>query len=920
MGEKIIIGPYTKGLRNDVTAFNVDQDAFPQLINAYQWRGRVKRKRGTSLLGRLTRYFDSTSTSFNPGTSSQTLDGSGNGNLLTGFTGSLIEAAAAISPTSVTITAGSNIYTDPAANGTLSGPNPGSINYATGAITIAAEAGHSITAQFNYYPSLPVLGLESVGVPGSGVIGCLAFDDTYAYNIAVTARYTINAVNFYTNPASSSELPGYIPKSTWSSLKWNGENYQQFWSCNYDDSCFITNGIPIPFVNTHIGMQYKAITGVTVSAAGPPAIATLSIAAHGLKVGDFLFLNEIGGITGINFQTCYVVAVPGINSVQVEFPLAVLGGSYSSGGIAQYLTNNANPSLDCLRYYMGSPVSGTVPPIFSNSGGWVNYCPPLSNLNYSIGGLPEAQYYLVGARMIVSFKDRLLFIGPIVQTSAASSAVFLQDTVIFSWNGTPYYTASFNGAPSAATIYQPMLTPANQSANPQAFWEDQTGLGGFITAGFESAINTVSPNEDVLIMGFGNRQARFAYTGWDLLPFAFYVINSELGSTSTFSIINLDRGVITMGQRGVVITSQTESKRIDLDIPDQIFELSLPSNGAQRVSAQRDYINEWVYFSYRSNASNVNIYQYPTQTLFYNYRDGTWALFNETYTTYGLFRRKTGFTWQTIGQTYSTWNNWTDPWNAGSSTLLQPEVVAGNQQGFVVTRGIGTSEATSLYIEGFSGDVVTSPDHCLSNGDYVVISGCLGVSGVNGIVFQVFNVTQNTFSIDATITGTYLGGGLITRMYVPFIQSKQFPVNWNQARKTRLGPQMYLLTTTDNAQVSLLIYLSQDGASPYNIGSIVPTTIPVPDNNSLIYSSILYTCPESTNLGLTPSNINLQMVTGIRQSQIWHRINTSLLGDTVQFAITLSDVQMNDPTLTYQFAEIELHAVVLDVSPSQLLS
>ena len=62
MGEKIVIGPIDKGLKTDRTAFNIDDDSFPTLVNAYQWRGRVKRKRGTSFLGRLERYFDSNST------------------------------------------------------------------------------------------------------------------------------------------------------------------------------------------------------------------------------------------------------------------------------------------------------------------------------------------------------------------------------------------------------------------------------------------------------------------------------------------------------------------------------------------------------------------------------------------------------------------------------------------------------------------------------------------------------------------------------------------------------------------------------------------------------------------------------------------------------------------------------------------
>jgi hypothetical protein len=158
-------------------------------------------------------------------------------------------------------------------------------------------------------------------------------------------------------------------------------------------------------------------------------------------------------------------------------------------------------------------------------------------------------------------------------------------------------------------------------------------------------------------------------------------------------------------------------------------------------------------------------------------------------------------------------------------------------------------------------------------------------------------------------------------MYVPFIQTKQFPVAWAMGRKTRLGPQQYLFTTTDKAQIQLLIYLSQNANDPYNDEPIVP--LPNSVNNSLIYSTVLYTCPESTNLGLTPANVNLNLVTAEFQAQTWHRMNTSLIGDTIQIGFTLSDAQMraldDNGKFISQFAEIELHGFILDVSPSQLL-
>src|SRR5512135_739431 len=116
MGEKIVVGPVNKGLRNDVTPFNIDNDSFPVLTNAYQWRGRIKRKRGTSFLGRLTRFFNSTNISYSSIASFNLVAGAGN--LITGFS---LETNGSIVPGSVNITVAGNTYTDPALDGILVG-------------------------------------------------------------------------------------------------------------------------------------------------------------------------------------------------------------------------------------------------------------------------------------------------------------------------------------------------------------------------------------------------------------------------------------------------------------------------------------------------------------------------------------------------------------------------------------------------------------------------------------------------------------------------------------------------------------------------------------------------------------------------------------------------------------------------------
>ena len=146
--------------------------------------------------------------------------------------------------------------------------------------------------------------------------------------------------------------------------------------------------------------------------------------------------------------------------------------------------------------------------------------------------------------------------------------------------------------------------------------------------------------------------------------------------------------------------------------------------------------------------------------------------------------------------------------------------------------------------------------------------------------------------------------------------AKQFPFYWEQGRQLRLGVQRYLMDRTATGQVTININLSQDPETTWNFGPIVPSQNVL--NSSLEYSQILFTCPESTNLGLTPANVNLQMPTAAGQFQIWHRLNTSLQGDSVQIGITLSDLQMRD--LTLATSEIALHGIQLTIYPGPLTS
>lgn len=911
MPDTIYIGKNTKGLNRYFSAFNIDNDAFVTLFNFYVWRGTVPKKRGTDLLGRLQRQVSISNTPASWQYQSFPLV-AGSVNLFTGIGVDITEEGSAIVPGTINIVVNGVLYTDPAGDGVLVGGAGGDINYATGVITIVGGNGFLVTGTFSYYPALPVMGLEDF-VSNNGNSNfpfLLAFDTVYAYQINASTN-TFYTVNYY--------------KTTVNPVYWTGTDYQQFWSTNYQSAFWATNGKP--------GLHALAIVSIVwVSATVLTIVVTNTPGSDSILIGDLIWTNEItatsttnpaGKEASVNHLTGTVTNVveapPGTYTLTVTFagatiidPATGTAGIYTNG-IIQLLVNSL-PDQDGIRWYDGDPTNATGLPV-GNGLGWVNFAPPLSNLPFGINSQTPDIYYLVGARAMLPFKDRLLFFGVSIQAVGGNLITMaMQDVVIWSWNGTPYYAAP---------------VPTNQSASetfdPTAWFVDQTGKGGYLPAGISQPMLTFNNNEDVLLIGFGGigRKTRFVYTGNDLQPFLFYSINSELPSASTFSSITVDRGGIDIGAYGITLTTQQSCERIDLDIPDEVFTIQAANNGNARVNAVRDFFREWIYFSYPYGQGDPleGSWTFPTRTFMWNYRDNTWAIFKENYTHHGTFRVDEGYTWDTIK--VDSWDDWTEPWDSGTFAAKFPSIIAGNPQGYVQILDQGTEESPSGQIQGIvasgTNTRINSVNHCVELNDFLYFTDSMGDTFLNGQIGKVIQANNADFFVVDILfasTGTYIGGGQFTRLCRPLLQTKQFPVYWDKGLGVRLCDQKYLFDRTDESQVTAVIYLSQDPDTPYNFGPIFPDENVV--NTGLIYTDVVVTCPESSNLGLLPYRTNLQMPTAATQSQIWHRMSTSLVGNSFQIGITLSEDQMRN--LTYAQDEIVLQGMLLNCEPGPMLS
>lgn len=837
MTSSLVIANFKTGYETDREPFLVNNDAFPVLNNAYVWRGRLKKKRGTSLLGRLQR----------------TTDAAGN------LSGGTVTLTAPVVPGTVSIVVGANTYTDPGKLGVLVGAPGGSgtINYATGLVTITGGAGSAFTATFDYYPSLPVMGLEDFFLPNNPFPALVAFDTRFSY------QFNQSTNNFY-------DVTFY--KASGAPFEWTGTDYEQFWSTNYSGAMWVTN--------QEAGFHFATITAFADLAASTAAVVTLD--NPNLLVGDKLFFYEItaavatdingvvGTITNNAFAPMY--------DVTLDTPATV---TTFASGIVQLLTNSRPGTGNGIKFYDGDPSATT-------TVGWVNFAPPLSNL-----ATPQ---YLIGAKIVIPFKNRLLFFGVTIATSAAPAGVFYQNRMVYSEDGTPYYNS---------------LVPINQVFEPKAWFQNVAGFGGFIGAPIPQKIVTVDDNGDVLLTGYETKQLKLIFTGDDSFPFVYQTINSELGSLSTFSGIALDTGTISIGEYGIAMTTQESAQRIDLVIPDQVFDISGLPNAEQRVTAIRDFRNEFIYFTYPPTGRQNNTFN--SRTLLYNYRDNTWATFDENYTHYGTFRRTMNKTWATLNRFYATWSVWTDPWNFGSTAARYPNIIGGNQQGFVMIKDEGTGEGTSQYISAFdpTTDIVTSPNHCLNTNDYIEILNAVGTTNLNEEIYQISVIDANNFKLLLNFdqqnnppAGTYLGNGVYRRLTNISIRSRQFPIFWERARKTRVGTQRFFIQNAPNSkqvedllsQITLQIFTSQNNEIASND----------PNFGYLIFSNIILTGPEP----MEPFQEG--------QNQIWHRMSDSFIGDTVQFGFVLSDAQMrNNHTNS---AEIIIHAIAFDLYPGPILA
>lgn len=839
---RLVISSIMGGQETYEKPFFLDNISFPVLQNALCYRKSIIKRQGDQLLEQLRRSIGTTGASPFTATISPAPLPHGTSRFQIGSV--VLVDGDITNGITATLTSSNGSYS-------------GTLNRSTGALSITIPAIAATTVYF--YPGLPGMGVEpfepnkspntQIDIPNN-----VFFDQTYAYQFDGTNFYD---VSFY--------------KGTNHPVYWTGANYQQFWSTNYYKAMFVTNNKP--------GMQFVTIIGIT--AAGTAQITTS--VNHNLITGDIVFINETTGTDSGNLNMkSFSITKTGANTFTV--PASTAGG-INNVGIVQYMTQISPTSTgDGIRWYDGDPSGG--------SGlGWVNFAPPLDNLASS------STTYLLGAKILIPFGNRLLAIGTFEATSAsAASPTYFPNRIRYcEVSATPFYALPVpSGNPATGFV-------------ATAWASNIQGFGGFIDLDTTERILSANITQGTMILGLESEQRAMRNTGVETDPFTLQVINPDYGTASTFGTISMDKGILALGEYGLLITSSYDSKRFDEKIIDQIFQVDESNNGFDRVCAVRDFVNEVVYFTYYSDSNDASN-TFPDRTIVYNYRENSFATFIENFCTYGIYKASTTETW---AQYFIPWENWHTNWeDLGADRFTKPFVAGITPQGYVLLKWSDNSfNHPSLSIQGIvqSGNTytITSVNHNLSTGAVLGFwsgrpSSGVGLPSFNGFVNQI--IDANSFNVTfapGSTPGSIVPGIWLMSIIDNFdIETKEFELGWAQGQKTRIGTQRYFLDTTALGEFTVNLYASQSNIAINN-----------PSFPSAISSNIVRTRPDDS-LGLNDN--------AIAQTQIWHRLPTSVIGDTVQLEFTLSTNQMLDVNIST--SPWVLYSIVLDLYPTRILA
>jgi len=548
------------------------------------------------------------------------------------------------------------------------------------------------------------------------------------------------------------------------------------------------------------------------------------------------------------------------------------------------------------------------PPRITDGITWVDFFP-------STWSQIDATNYLTNWLSMLPYRGRMVTFNTWEGPNATSSLNY-SNRIRWSTIGNPFipYTASSSGVAAKGS------------------WRDDIrGQGGFLDIPTSEDIISVGFVRDNLVIYCERSTWQLRYTGRSISPFQIEKVNSELGAQSPFSAIQFDTSLIGIGDKGIVECDSYKSERIDIKIPDFVFQFqgtSTNNNSLFRVHGIRDFENRLAFWTvciqteYDGRLGESNRI-FPNLRLVYNYENDSWATFNDSLTVIGNYQVQTSRNWI---NTPIPWVKCNFPWINQPAAV--PVIIGGNQQGFVEYLDELTTNDVSLFITNIVGKnttptLIISPNHNMKTGFVIGISGIItgsdfdnlndGIFGIivvdaNSFTINLYNSTTDQFNtpqLDSS-TKVYEGGGLINIRENFSIKSKKFNF-LDEGQNIQLGYIDLLMDATEpdsQGEIALNIYLD------YN-DSTVSNTLP---ENQINDGNTPVTADPFFNSVIPTTKATLS---GIDGSKFWQRVYCATRSSFLTLQYTFNNFQMSNEK---QELNVQIDAQILWIRKGGRLS
>jgi hypothetical protein len=213
MYESFPIYDFKSGLHLDKEPWLIPKDAFSSLKNAFIYKGVLQKRKGYSEWARFVHAIDD-----------ENLGNTVNEQLT--YSGTFVHFPLRAGDLTISTADGGETFTDDG-DGTLTGDAGGSgtINYTTGAWSITYGSnpggGHAITADYDYYPELPIMGMI-----------------TYYQDVGSSQFLIFDTKRFNKYDPSTGKLEDLAGSDIFT-----GADNNFFWFDNWKDKLFMTNNV-----------------------------------------------------------------------------------------------------------------------------------------------------------------------------------------------------------------------------------------------------------------------------------------------------------------------------------------------------------------------------------------------------------------------------------------------------------------------------------------------------------------------------------------------------------------------------------------------------------------------------------------------------------------------------------------------------